>query len=734
MQPTALRNSAPAERTGRFYGYLAAVIAGGLGVTVPFLPGLVPTVKHAPLAFWLMAVLALVADTRPFVTPGRRQSAAVYPSVCFGFAIMLTWGLGVAIVVQAAALLPHAWYHRHALSRTAFNIGQYAVSYGAAYGVLAGLGGLPFLPAGRRQVVIVGIASVAWFLTSHLLVSTAIWLRFGGGWGRIVRRSAAYEALSWIGLLLLATVLAGAARESAWLVPVVIIPLYAVYRTARLSQEQEQLALLDPLTGLANRKALRLRIEEEIAGYVERVAAQQPPADRATADPGTADPHTAGPDTAGRGAGSVAAADAADAADGSPGSPPRRLALLLLDLDRFKEVNDTLGHGVGDRLLVEVGHRLARAVRGDQMVARLGGDEFAILAPDLGRTDALDLGRRIGRLLSEPVQLDGMPLDVHSSIGVVTYPDQGDDYATLMRHADVAMYQAKSRGDTVAAYAPEADGHSAARLGLLGELRKALETPKQSGIELYYQPQVAIASGEVVAVEALLRWRHPERGYVDPEELIRVAEHSAVMRLLTFHVLGDVTRQLARWTEAGLAIRAAVNVSVRDLHAPDFADHIAGLLTRYGVRAAQLQLEITEGALMADPRRVLATLRALDQLGVALSLDDFGTGYSSMLHLRRLPLAEVKIDRSFVGGMASDDDDASIVRSIIELAGALGLRVVAEGVEDERTWRRLAAQGCHVAQGWFYARPMPADELPAWLSRYRPPRLLRSVPRERAAT
>ncbi|MGH3714017.1 MAG: putative bifunctional diguanylate cyclase/phosphodiesterase [Micromonosporaceae bacterium] len=689
MQPTSLRNSAPHEHPGSFYAYLAVVVLAAVAITVPFLVSLPTVVRAAPLALWLMAALALVADARPFVTPGPRQSAAVYPSVCFTFAIMLTAGLGAALVVQIVAVLTHCWLHSRSLIRTTFNMGQYAVSFGVSYAVLAYTGGLPFLPVGRHQVVAVLLAALAWFGCSHLLVTTAIWLRFGGSWSRILGRSAAYEALSWVGLLLLAAVLAAAAQQSPWLVPLVSLPLYAVYRTARLSQQQEQLALLDPLTGLANRKALQARVAEEIAGYVERAAA---------------------------------------------GEPERRLALLLLDLDRFKEVNDTLGHGVGDRLLVEVAHRLTRHVDAEHVVARLGGDEFAILAPDLAETGALELGRRIGRMLSEPVQLDGMPLDVHSSIGVVTYPEQGGDYATLMRYAEVAMYQAKSRGDTVAAYAPEADHHSAARLGLLGELRRALEKPAESGIELFYQPQVAIASGEVVAVEALLRWNHPERGYVEPEEVIRTAEHSAVMRLLTFYVLGEVTRQLARWAGEGLTVRAAVNVSVRDLHAPDFADHLAGLLAEHDVRASQLQLEITEGALMADPRRVLATLQALEKLGVALSLDDFGTGYSSMLHLRRLPLAEVKIDRSFVIGMASDDDDASIVRSIIELAGALGLRVVAEGVEDERTWRRLAAQGCHVAQGWFYARPMPAGELPSWLARFEPPRLLRAVPRERATT
>ncbi|MCM0676283.1 EAL domain-containing protein, partial [Micromonospora phytophila] len=241
-------------------------------------------------------------------------------------------------------------------------------------------------------------------------------------------------------------------------------------------------------------------------------------------------------------------------------------------------------------------------------------------------------------------------------------------------------------------------------------------------ITMYYQPQIAIATGEVVGVEALLRWRHPRRGMVDPEELIRVAEQSAVMRLLTRRVVDDVVEQLAKWSAAGIGLRAALNVSVRDLHTGEIADQIDDRLTRYGVPPQRLQVEITEGALMADPRRVLATISRLHRIGVGIALDDFGTGYSSLQHLRRLPLSEVKVDRSFVLGMAEDGDDAAIVRSMIELAGALGLRVVAEGVEDERTWRMLHAAGCDAAQGWFYARPMPAEELVAWLARYRPVR------------
>ncbi len=229
-------------------------------------------------------------------------------------------------------------------------------------------------------------------------------------------------------------------------------------------------------------------------------------------------------------------------------------------------------------------------------------------------------------------------------------------------------------------------------------------------------------------MEALLRWRHPRRGMVDPEELIRVAEQSAVMRLLTRRVVDDVVEQLAKWSAAGLGLRAALNVSVRDLHTGEIADQIADRLGRYGVAPERLQLEITEGALMADPRRVLTTITRLHRIGVGIALDDFGTGYSSLQHLRRLPLSEVKVDRSFVLGMAEDADDAAIVRSTIELAKALGLRVVAEGVEDERTWRMLHAAGCDAAQGWFYARPMPAEELAAWLARYRPLRPLGGPP------
>jgi diguanylate cyclase (GGDEF)-like protein len=455
-------------------------------------------------------------------------------------------------------------------------------------------------------------------------------------------------------------------------VPLVAVPLFAVHRMTRLARTMAELSRRDPLTDLANRTALMAGIDQHIAVH-NRLARE----------------------------------------------PARRFALLLLDLDRFRHVNDALGHEVGDRLLVQVGHRLRAAVGPHDLVARLGGDEFAVLAPRLtGSAEAQALAGRVVAALAEPVRLDGLPLEVTGSVGVAVWPDHGTDPATLLRRADVAMYDAKRRAAPVAVYRPEADQHRPERLALLADLRTALLSGGD-GIVMHYQPQVAVATGEVVGVEALLRWRHPTRGTVSPDELIKAAEHTAVMCPLTLRIVDEVVEQVAKWQAAGVALRVSINVSVRDLQTGAVAERIAGQLRRYGVPAERLQVEITEGALMADPRRALATLAALHRVGVAISLDDFGTGFSSLQHLRRLPLAEVKVDRSFVKGMVHDPDDAAIVGSIVQLAAALGLRVVAEGVEDEPTWRRLAAAGCQLAQGWFYARPMPADELLPWLARYR---------------
>jgi diguanylate cyclase len=680
MYPTALRNTAPPERERLFFGYVTAVCVVAIVVTAFAMPDLTHHLHGDQLDYWVLAAMAIIGDSRPVKPPGGRSSLNVFPSICFTFAILLIWGFAPAVVVQTAAVAVSSIRLRHRLWRAAFNAGQYAISFAAASLVLGLSEGAPFSPGGEPNwvdVIIAILAASIWFVVNYLLVTAAVGLRFGGSWWRLFRESITYDALTTGSLLLLGIVLVGASRTTWALIPLVIVPLIAVNRMARLASEQDRVAGTDPLTGLANRTALMAEVGDQVVVCAQR---------RAT------------------------------------GQHQQHFALLVLDIDRFKYVNDALGHEVGDRLLIEIGQRLDRTAREGSLVARLGGDEFALVAPEVEDVgEARDIAGRVADLLSVPVVLDGLSLDVSSSIGIAVYPDHGDDFATLMRHADVAMYDAKQRGDAVAVYAPEADHNSPARLGLLADLRFALEDPESTEVAFYYQPQVEMASGAVVGVEALLRWHHPVRGLIDPEELIRVAEHSGVMRLLTLRVIDDVIAQLAKWRGEGLTLRASVNVSVRDLHTGEIVDRLADRLAQHDVAAELIQLEITEGALMADPRRVLTTLQRLDKVGIALSLDDFGTGYSSMQHLRRLPLAEVKIDRSFVLGMVNDSDDEAIVRSIIELAGALGLRVVAEGVEDDRTRRLLLAAGCHVAQGWFYARPMPAAELVDWLSRYRPP-------------
>ena len=686
MTSMNFRNTAPPQRTGVFIGFVASVMAVSAVITALTASSIPGALSSAGPAFWALAALALVVDALPLAPPGVRKSSAVVMSISFSFAVLIGWGIGPAIVVQVVASVVSSWRMRYAVWRAGFNAAQYVLSLSAAWGVLYAIGGAELvaigapIPAAPRSLVAVVAGALAWLLVNYTTVSVAVWLRFGRPWWRGFLGGLGHDTLADGALLAIGPVLFTAALFNVWLTPLIALPLYAVYKNARMSNALEELSLTDPLTGLPNRKALHRWVDAEIAWYRER------------------------------GGG---------------------VALLVCDLDRFKEVNDAMGHAIGDLVLIEVGRRLAASMREGEHLARLGGDEYAIVLSGVGSEGeavAVPTAERISKALTEPVQVGDITIDVSGAIGVALCPEHGTDFEGLMQHADVAMYEAKRRGDPVAVYAPESDQNSPERLSLLGDLRKALEADDLPGVELYWQPQVAIMTGEVLGVEALLRYRHPRQGRIDPQELISLAEHSAVMRLLTFRVLDEAIAQLAAWTKAGLALRASVNVSVRDLQSPTFVDDLTKKLTAHDVAAGQLQLEITENALMADPRRVLATLTRLDDLGVALSLDDFGTGFSSLQHLRRLPVSEVKIDRSFVLGMDNPGgDDLAIVRSIIELAGSLGLRVVAEGVEDEHTWRALAGLGCDIAQGWFHARPMPAEDLAGWLGRYRPPSLLRSV-------
>ena len=390
-----------------------------------------------------------------------------------------------------------------------------------------------------------------------------------------------------------------------------------------------------------------------------------------------------------------------------------RAAVLVMDLDRFKDVNDSLGHAAGDVLLVELAARLEGVLRATDTVARLGGDEFGLLLTDAEiPADVLAAVERVRAVIEEPVVVQGLPLSVEASIGIALFPDDGGDVDALLQRADVAMYDAKEENCGFAFYAADRVEQDLARVTLVAELRRALE---ERELTLFYQPKALLDDGEVHSVEALLRWRHPVRGLVPPDDFIPLAQRTGLIKPLTLYVVDEALRQARAWQEEGLALSIAVNLSTRNLLDINFPDQVSELLARRDVAPEVLQFEITESTMLADPIRTRGILERLSAMGIRLSIDDFGTGYSSLAYLKRLPVSEIKIDRSFVMNMDQDEDDATIVRSTIDLGRNLGLTVVAEGVETRSIWDRLRALGCTVAQGYFLTRPVPPEELTGWL-------------------
>jgi diguanylate cyclase (GGDEF)-like protein len=389
------------------------------------------------------------------------------------------------------------------------------------------------------------------------------------------------------------------------------------------------------------------------------------------------------------------------------------VAVFLMDLDRFKEVNDTLGHHSGDLLLQELSARLQRALRASDSVARLGGDEFGVLLPDLVDRQAIEeVVDRIRTAVERPFYVQDLPLAIETSIGVSIFPEHGQDVDALLQKADVAMYLAKAGNTTHAIYDPSEDEYDPTRLTLVGELRRAIEAAE---LTVYYQPKADLRTGEVKGVEALVRWEHPERGLLMPDEFIPLAQHTGLIRPLTLSVIDIAMAQARTWRNQGLNLSIAVNLATRNLLDAGLPDDVQELLQKWELDPGMVEFEITESTIMADPFRALAVLKRLHAMGTKLSIDDFGTGYSSLAYLKRLPVDAVKIDKSFVMSMVTDENDAAIVRSTIDLARNLGLAVVAEGVEDEAIWHTLVALGCDFAQGHYLSRALPAPELVAWL-------------------
>lgn len=618
-------------------------------------------------AGWALAVLAGVIVGHLVLLGRARWWGGTGSGAALTLAVLLLYGwvsaglVSLTVVVLVGIARRHRW--RQGVLHGAVDI----LGIGAGALLLAACGSIPSVERPWTpdswtvytgpQVVLVAVAYLA-------VTRVLLWYLHAprsGGLPTVARTALVRQGLVAIALLGIAPLICVVAVAKPILLPLFAIPLIALDSTLWIARARAEEQLRDPLTGLPNRQWLLERIWTALDD-AERIGA--------------------------------------------------RAALMLIDLDRFRSVNDTLGHLAGDRLLLQIADRLRLALPRGAEVARLGGDEFAVLLPVAdSTTSAARVARGLVSGLGLPLDLDGLTLVLEASAGVAVFPDHALDAEGMLRRADVAMYQAKRDRTGVEVYESKRDSNTPDRLGLLGDLRRALDAHE---VQLHYQPKVRF-DGQVAGLEALVRWVHPERGKVPPDEFIAIAESSGLMPHLTDYVLETALGQVAKWRSQGLYVPVAVNVSPRDVHTPGFAGSVAARLARHGVPAGALQLEITEHVLLEDPQRAADTLNALTGHGVKMSLDDFGTGYSSLVHLRRLPVSELKIDRSFVARLAVDTEDAEIVRCTVDLAHSLGLLVVAEGVEDDETWERLRDLGCDAVQGWLVAAAMPPEETTAWL-------------------
>jgi diguanylate cyclase (GGDEF)-like protein len=616
----------------------------------------------APLI--MTAVLLLLLELRPLVQGAGHDPQGVVMSTAFSMAILFLWGPWPALVVVSVASLASDLRVRKAAWKCIFNIGQYNVSICAAWLIMALARRTPSLnhplgPSNGWDLTWMVAACVVYFLTNLLLVSGALaWM--STMWEQITADLAHYTATTFSVLALSPLIVVVA--NTAWeLLPLLLIPLVLVFKMAQMSLEREHQAGHDPLTGLPNRVLLQESLSAELSRSKR---------------------------------------------DGHP------FGLLLIDLDHFKDVNDTLGHHVGDQLLIRFAERLSNSVRPGDHLARLGGDEFAVIVPDADEAEVLSVAERIRASLATPVALEGMLLEIEASIGLAMHPDHGLLAEDLLRLSDVAMYVAKESRSGVVTYSAHRDRNSADRLTLLGELRQALD---EDALTLQYQPKVALSNYSLMGVEALLRWHHPQRGFIPPDEFIPLAERSGIMHLVTDRVVTMALAQIACWREQGLNIPVAVNVSLTDVLGGKLGGLVLRGLQEHTLPAGMLSMEITERVVAQETDELNSMLLELETMGVTLSLDDFGTGYSSLLRLQSLPVGELKIDRAFVSKLSQGQAAMGIVRSIVDLAHALGMPAIAEGVETEAEWLALRQLGCDGAQGWHIAAPMPPDEATRWL-------------------
>jgi diguanylate cyclase (GGDEF)-like protein len=657
-------------RTGSpLWVYLASVTVAGLAalvVAAASVPagGLLRLLAE-PL-FWAVAGLALLAEIRPIVAPGKSHPDYGTVALTFCFAAFLYWGFPAGAVLRAATIVVAALVARRPVFRAVFNVAQLTLSLGAAGLVLSAAGIhpqplAPWLPEGG-QLLAVAFAAIAYFAVNAVLVDVAVALHSRAPVAATLRAALPSQAFVNLVLLSAAPLVAVVMGRSALLVLLFLLPMSAIHASAAMSVRREHQAHHDELTGLPNRSLLLRRTDDALLGVAR-----------------------------------------------SGG----RAGLLLLDLDRFKEVNDTLGHPVGDALLRVVAHRLTHSVRPGDLVARLGGDEFAVLLPSAAdESVAGEVAARLRGALAEPIRLGGILFKIEASIGIALYPDDATTVEVLLQRADVAMYLAKERRTGIEMRVPAADRSSSARLSLLGELRRGMD---RGELELHYLPKVFLADGRTGSMEALVRWRHPRLGMIMPADFIPAAEQSCLMRDLTVYVVDAALAQAARWRRDGLPVPVSVNLSARDLLDGGLAEMVGRGLHRHGLPPAELMLEINEAALADEPARGAGALAALAALGVPLSLDDFGTG-SSLVGLRHLPVSEIKIDTSVIARLFDGPDTRLIVKSLVDLVRTLGIRSVAEGVESPDAAAALAAIGCDAAQGRYYCGPLDPAAATIWLA------------------
>jgi diguanylate cyclase (GGDEF)-like protein len=609
-------------------------------------------VEDADATFWILAAAILVAELFPVELPGH--DGQITFSTPFAFALLIDRGTPTVVIVAALAVLIADTVRRRPADRTVFNAAQYAISYAVAGAVLTLLDGGPDGNGVQlSELPAVAVSGAVFLVVNMTLASAPPALGHGVGLWAQVRVGLGFQSWAAAVLLSLAPIVLEIVLDEPWLTPLLALPMVAIGLGAHQAVLNQYRARHDRLTGLPN----RLELQERLAAELGR---------------------------------------------GGTG------AVLLLGLDGFNEVNDTLGLEQGDALLCEVAGRLNLAARGEDLVARFGGDEFALLTRRVADVaDAERLAQELREALSPPARIHGVDLDVRATVGIALYPRDGDTAELLLIRAGMAQHAAKEEGRAAGVYDHARDDHSPQRLALAAELRYGIEAGE---LELHYQPKLDLRTGIIDGVEALVRWQHPTRGLLMPDEFVALAERTGLVRPLTRWTLAEATAQQERWAARGVDLAIAVNISARAL-TPELPDAVAEVAGAHP--GPRLEVELTETLMMGGDPESLAVIDALAARGVRLAVDDFGTGYASMAYLKRLPVHEIKIDRAFVTAMESDEGDRAIVGAIIDLAGRLGLEVVAEGVETQGVLEELRAMGCQFAQGYAVGRPMTADEVAA---------------------